>query len=113
MQLLNINTPKLNQPKYICDAHQNEKNQIQFICEQDHEILCSQCAVKHQNHKNKLWEYTEASIQEDCKSLKNTLKEQQQTSHQKEIQLEKIINCLLYTSPSPRDKRQSRMPSSA
>ena len=27
--------------------------------------------------------------------------------------LEKIYNCLLYTSPSPRDKRQSRMPSSA
>ena len=25
----------------------------------------------------------------------------------------KNINCLLYTSPSPRDKRQSRMPSSA
>ena len=24
-----------------------------------------------------------------------------------------IIACLLYTSPSPRDKRQSRMPSSA
>ena len=23
------------------------------------------------------------------------------------------MNCLLYTSPSPRDKRQSRMPSSA
>ena len=27
--------------------------------------------------------------------------------------LEHIDNCLLYTSPSPRDKRQSRMPSSA
>ena len=27
--------------------------------------------------------------------------------------LGKIENCLLYTSPSPRDKRQSRMPSSA
>ena len=26
---------------------------------------------------------------------------------------ENFINCLLYTSPSPRDKRQSRMPSSA
>ena len=25
----------------------------------------------------------------------------------------KVIVCLLYTSPSPRDKRQSRMPSSA
>ena len=26
---------------------------------------------------------------------------------------ERIPHCLLYTSPSPRDKRQSRMPSSA
>ena len=25
----------------------------------------------------------------------------------------KVINCLLYTSPSPRDMRRSRMPSSA
>ena len=25
----------------------------------------------------------------------------------------RVIDCLLYTSPSPRDKRQSRMPSSA
>ena len=24
-----------------------------------------------------------------------------------------VMSCLLYTSPSPRDKRQSRMPSSA
>ena len=29
------------------------------------------------------------------------------------IEIEKTIDCLLYTSPSPRDKRQSRMPSSA
>ena len=27
--------------------------------------------------------------------------------------LEQYFPCLLYTSPSPRDKRQSRMPSSA
>ena len=27
--------------------------------------------------------------------------------------LEMVLDCLLYTSPSPRDKRQSRMPSSA
>ena len=26
---------------------------------------------------------------------------------------DQLLNCLLYTSPSPRDKRQSRMPSSA
>ena len=30
-----------------------------------------------------------------------------------EIAIPIIISCLLYTSPSPRDKRQSRMPSSA
>ena len=29
------------------------------------------------------------------------------------IDIQRIISCLLYTSPSPRDKRQSRMPSSA
>ena len=28
-------------------------------------------------------------------------------------QLDQVSVCLLYTSPSPRDKRQSRMPSSA
>ena len=31
----------------------------------------------------------------------------------KELNEDGIISCLLYTSPSPRDKRQSRMPSSA
>ena len=29
------------------------------------------------------------------------------------VRCESCIGCLLYTSPSPRDKRQSRMPSSA
>ena len=29
------------------------------------------------------------------------------------VQAARISSCLLYTSPSPRDKRQSRMPSSA
>ena len=28
-------------------------------------------------------------------------------------QLDRISNCLLYTSPSPRDRQKSRMPSSA
>ena len=35
-----------------------------------------------------------------------------QLGHQ--VELEDLLTiCLLYTSPSPRDKRQSRMPSSA
>ena len=31
----------------------------------------------------------------------------------KEVATRVVESCLLYTSPSPRDKRQSRMPSSA
>ena len=31
----------------------------------------------------------------------------------KDITTNNVMDCLLYTSPSPRDKRQSRMPSSA
>ena len=34
-------------------------------------------------------------------------------SYDKQSIIKKIDSCLLYTSPSPRDKRQSRMPSSA
>ena len=33
--------------------------------------------------------------------------------HSADIARDKAYTCLLYTSPSPRDKRQSRMPSSA
>ena len=35
------------------------------------------------------------------------------TAARRKEEIEKGISCLLYTSPSPRDKRQSRMPSSA
>ena len=35
------------------------------------------------------------------------------SSDQIEKQIKKLKNCLLYTSPSPRDMRRSRMPSSA
>ena len=35
------------------------------------------------------------------------------TAGELEMLLAELKNCLLYTSPSPRDKRQSRMPSSA
>ena len=31
----------------------------------------------------------------------------------RKLDFKKLQGCLLYTSPSPRDKRQSRMPSSA
>ena len=47
--------------------------------------------------------------------LNTSLAEIGATSHPKYISaiLSELHSCLLYTSPSPRDKRQSRMPSSA
>ena len=39
--------------------------------------------------------------------------EEVQEEEEEEEGLKRLKDCLLYTSPSPRDKRQSRMPSSA
>ena len=47
---------------------------------------------------------------EDLGSIEDYLKSQSSGLENKNI---KALACLLYTSPSPRDKRQSRMPSSA
>ena len=44
----------------------------------------------------------------ECKELLSLYENQNRSS--KEV---RNLTCLLYTSPSPRDKRQSRMPSSA
>ena len=43
-----------------------------------------------------------------CKSEWKTLLQARE-----QLKVPLVITCLLYTSPSPRDKRQSRMPSSA
>ena len=37
----------------------------------------------------------------------------EQWKNEFEVEVATLKGCLLYTSPSPRDKRQSRMPSSA
>ena len=54
---------------------------------------------------------------EDARRFEERMKEKRrETPEQRAKRLkdyELAMNCLLYTSPSPRDKRQSRMPSSA
>ena len=42
-----------------------------------------------------------------------TRREIESKRHDLVIIEDRVYDCLLYTSPSPRDKRQSRMPSSA
>ena len=53
-----------------------------------------------------------AALSEDM-TFKDAKTELQELFQSLKSDLPKYISCLLYTSPSPRDKRQSRMPSSA
>ena len=68
------------------------------------------CLVKREDHEELLYSKTQyydvktgTSEVDVTMKLENTDIEQRNESY----------DCLLYTSPSPRDKRQSRMPSSA
>ena len=47
------------------------------------------------------------------KELINDMSPEERSGNGIFLSLQYPISCLLYTSPSPRDKRQSRMPSSA
>ena len=47
------------------------------------------------------------------KNLKSVVAELKKASRLHAAQAKKIEGCLLYTSPSPRDRQKSRMPSSA
>ena len=53
------------------------------------------------------------AIEKNLSLLKMTLKERNSSLSDRPDSSLQIESCLLYTSPSPRDKRQSRMPSSA
>ena len=55
--------------------------------------------------------FTEDEIPEDLKSLADEWREKMVESAAEAN--EELMDCLLYTSPSPRDRQKSRMPSSA
>ena len=52
-------------------------------------------------------------IVHDEDQLKKFIKQAFDASENNPILIDKFIDCLLYTSPSPRDRQKSRMPSSA
>ena len=55
----------------------------------------------------------EAPFEDVTRGVLNATMEVEELSGRKLIDGENIITCLLYTSPSPRDRTRSRMPSSA
>ena len=78
-----------------------------------------------EDRKNKILSFTRniADLQSEQnevkKDIERLLKEDARLQAEQNELIEEVmrlsadIACLLYTSPSPRDKRQSRMPSSA
>ena len=54
-----------------------------------------------------------AAMDAELKEKEDTIRELTDEVAALEAERKKLKTCLLYTSPSPRDKRQSRMPSSA
>ena len=72
-----------------------------------------------QNFNHPLSTLSASEIEDAVSVLKNSNKEHENSSfsyislEEPDKKLLKEKSCLLYTSPSPRDKRQSRMPSSA
>ena len=70
---------------------------------------CPYCGAAKALLKSKNVEIEEFDIWKDPAKAKEML---QRTNGKRTIP-QMFIGCLLYTSPSPRDKRQSRMPSSA
>ena len=80
--------------------------------------------VRYRNDKNGIIHasigkvaFEPQQIQENLESLLEALKKAKPASAKgtyiKKISLSTTMGCLLYTSPSPRDMRRSRMPSSA
>ena len=52
-------------------------------------------------------------LEKEALSFKDTVTFDKDVLFQDENQTEHLLSCLLYTSPSPRDRTRSRMPSSA
>ena len=74
--------------------------------------------VKTQNATNERRASELSKLRTAVKKFKNAVESDSKEDVSKlhleaERALDKAASCLLYTSPSPRDKRQSRMPSSA
>ena len=65
------------------------------------------------NRWNKLSKQFEATPEIDFVISTDNLKELVKDNKKEAFFLKPLITCLLYTSPSPRDQRGSRMPSSA
>ena len=89
-------------------TQKNIENILEVIEKPESELnKCTVCdkKIRFQMNKYKMEEFIDwTSLLEDINYLDKDLEN---------VQLEELLICLLYTSPSPRDRTRSRMPSSA
>ena len=93
---------KVATPEFVVD----KSTKLETIYDRIHEVETRFVVLQRDYEIKKLKK--ELLIERDS-SLSSKAKKEKIDSLQKEYR----STCLLYTSPSPRDKRQSRMPSSA
>ena len=76
-------------------------------------MTCAACAARIERVISKQEDVLDVSVSFPLKSAIVDIKNNDEFDVDNLIKKVNTIGCLLYTSPSPRDKRQSRMPSSA
>ena len=88
-------------------------------------LLLTSCFIFSQEGTKKISiTYSDLSLQEVLDSIEVStdyrfyyvdewLSDQKISGSYEDVDLNEVLDCLLYTSPSPRDQRGSRMPSSA
>mgnify|MGYP003378262322 CR=1 FL=1 len=90
-------SPKVRLYKYATEINLSSENLIEFLKTKGHEVKSHQSIL------------SEEMIVEINAHFKKDIEKAEQ--HYKKIA--EFNNCLLYTSPSPRDRTRSRMPYSA
>ena len=77
--------------------------------------LCSRCLMRISNYAKLAHDYDGTVIEIQSEEVLGQIRDHVVNLDNIELKLayEKIKVCLLYTSPSPRDRTRSRMPSSA
>ena len=131
MKVLNIHTRVINQPKEVIDklfktlATQNDKiwPKETWPAMKFRDGLIQggrgghgpiRYTVKQHIHNEKIeFEFTKPDGFDGIHKLEMVSLDEERTEIKHTIDAQTNFICLLYTSPSPRDKRQSRMPSSA
>ena len=110
--ILNIKLKKINDPEKL----KNIKTELEVLIEQSNKIILdnkealNKNVQKLQEINEKLWDIE--NIKRECEANKDFGESFIKISRDVHFKND-IRACLLYTSPSPRDRQKSRMPSSA